>query len=138
ADTLSVDVFVSGLAGEIVSGWDLLLLFDSTILQATDVFFDLANFDDDPFLDALYDVSISGGVVKSLMLSVLTDAELALKQTEPVGLFSVSFLALTDGVSLLNFGTEPAFALHGVGRDGLSLDLVARGARVGVGPGQCG
>ena len=44
ADTLSVDVFVSGLAGEIVSGWDLNLLFDSSILQATDVFFDLANF----------------------------------------------------------------------------------------------
>jgi hypothetical protein len=138
ADTLSVDVFVSGLAGEIVSGWDLLLLFDSTILQATDVFFDLANFDDDPFLDALYDVSISGGEVKSLMLSVLTDAELALKQTEPVRLFSVSFLALTDGVSLLNFGTDPDFALNVVGRDGLSLDLVARGACVGVGQGQCG
>lgn len=137
ADTLSVDVFVSGLAGEIVSGWDLLLLFDSTILQATDVFFDLANFDDDPFLDAFYDATISGGEVNSFMVSALSDAELALKQAEPVRLFSVSFLALTDGVSLLTFGTDPDFELNVTGREGLSLPLVVRGACVGVGQGQC-
>ena len=137
ADTLSVDVFVSGLAGEIVSGWDLNLMFDSSILQATDVFFDLANFTEDPILDAIYDATIAGGEIGSFLVSFLTDAELALKQTEPVRLFSVSFLALTDGVSLVNFGTDPDFALNVVGRDGGSLDLVARGACIGVGQGQC-
>ncbi|MBU1310723.1 MAG: hypothetical protein KKE30_14475 [Gammaproteobacteria bacterium] len=137
ADTLSVDIFVSGLAGEVVSGWDLLLLFDGSILQATDVFFDLANFADDPIADALYDATISVGEVSTFMVSFLSDAELALRQTEPVRLFSVSFLALTDGVSLLNFGTDPDFELNVTGRDGLSLDLSARGACVGVGQGQC-
>lgn len=137
ADTLSVDVFVSGLAGEIVSGWDLNLLFDNSILQATDVFFDLANFTEDPILDAIYDATISGGEIGSFLVSFLTDVELALKQTEPVRLFSVSFLALTDGVSLVNFGTDPDFALNVVGRDGVSLELVARGACIGVGQGQC-
>ncbi|WP_215395971.1 hypothetical protein [Rheinheimera oceanensis] len=137
SDTLSVDVFVSGLAGEIVSGWDLLLLFDDSILQATDVFFDLANFTDDPLLDALYDFNITGGAVSSFMVSFLTDAELALKQTEPVRLFSVSFLALTDGVSLINFGSDTNFELNVVGADGISLDLMARGACIGVGQGQC-
>lgn len=137
ADTLSVDIYVSGLAGEVVSGWDLLLLFDGSILQATDVFFDLANFADDPIADALYDATVSVGDVSTFMVSFLSDAELALRQTEPVRLFSVSFLALTDGVSLLNFGTDPDFELNVTGRDGLSLDLSARGACVGVGQGQC-
>lgn len=137
SDILSVDVFVSGLAGEIVSGWDLLLLFDDSILQATDVFFDLANFTDDPLLDALYDFNITGGAVSSFMVSFLTDAELALKQTEPVRLFSVSFLALTDGVSLINFGSDTNFELNVVGADGISLDLMARGACIGVGQWQC-
>lgn len=137
ADTVSIDVFVSGLAGEIVSGWDLNLLFDDSILQATDVFFDLANFTDDPLFDAFYDFSFAGGEINSFLVSFLTDADLALKQTEPVRLFSVSFLALTDGVSLISFGTDPDFALNVVGRDGLSLDLSARGACIGVGQGQC-
>lgn len=137
ADTLSVDIFVSGLAGEVVSGWDLLLLFDDSILQATDVFFDLANFADDPLFDAFYDATISGGEISSFMVSFLDDAELALRQAEPVRLLSVSFLALTDGVSLLNFGTDPDFELNVVGRDGQSLDLSARGACIGVGQGQC-
>lgn len=137
ADTLSVDIFVSGLAGEVVSGWSLLFLFDDNILQATSVLFDLANFTDDPVLDALYDVTLSGGELSSFLVSYLTDAELALRQSEPVRLFSVSFLALTDGVSLLSFGTDPDFELNVTGRDGLSLELSARGACVGVGQGQC-
>ena len=135
ADTVSIDVFVSGLAGEIVSGWDLSLLFDDSILQATDVFFDLANFTDDPILDAIYDATITGGEIGSFLVSFLTDLDLTLKQTEPVRLFSVSFLALTDGVSLISFGTDPDFALNVAGRDGLSLDLSARGACIGVGQG---
>lgn len=137
ADTLSVDIYVSGLAGEVVSGWELVLLFDGSILQATDVFFDLANFADDPLLDAFYDATVSVGEVSTFMVSFLSDAELALRQTEPVRLFSVNFLALTDGVSLLNFGSDPDFELNVVGRDGLSLDLSARGACIGVGQGQC-
>lgn len=137
ADTLSVDIFVSGLAGEVVSGWNLLFLFDDTILQATSVLFDLANFTDDPVSDALYDVTLSGGELSSFLVSYLTDAELAPLQAEPVRLFSVSFLALTDGISLLSFGTDPDFELNVTGRDGLSLDLSARGACVGVGQGQC-
>ena len=137
ADTLSVDIFVSGLAGEVVSGWDLLLLFDDTILQATDVFFDLANFADDPLIEAFYDATISGGEINTDMVSFLSDAELALRQAEPVRLFTVSFLALTDGVSLLNFGTDPDFELNVLGREGESLELSARGACIGVGQGQC-
>lgn len=138
ADTLSIDVYVSGLAGEIVSGWNLLLLFDDSILQATDVFFDLANFTDDPLFDAFYDVSFAGGEISSFLVSYLLDADLALKQTEPVRLFSVSFLALTDGVSQISFGTDTDFELNVTGLNGLSLDLSARGACVGVGQGECG
>lgn len=137
SDTFAVDVFVTGLNGEFVSGWDLLILFDDNILEATDIFFELANFTDDPLLDAIYDFSISNGSISSFMTSFLTDEELALRQTEPVHLFSISFLALTDGVSLINFGSNPFFELNVLGADGNSLDLAARGACVGVGQGQC-
>lgn len=138
SDSVSVDVFVTGLAGEIVSGWDLNLLFDDSILQLSDVFFDLANFADDPVLDALYDSSAVGGNISSFLVSFLTDADLLLRQAEPVRLMSISFLALTDGVSLINFGTDPDYELNVTGLDGLSLDLAARGACIGVGQGQCG
>lgn len=137
ADTVSVDVFVSGLAGEIVAGWDLLLLFDNSILQATDVIFDLANFTEDPDFDAFYDFSFVGGEISSFLTSYLLDAELALLQTEPVRLFTVNFLALTDGVSQISFGADPDFERNVVGRDGISLPLDARGACIGVGQGQC-
>lgn len=136
-DTVSVDVFVSGLAGEVVSGWELLLLFDDSVLQATDVFFDLANFTDDPLFDALYDFNIVGGGVSSFLVSFLDDVDLALKQTEPVRLFTVNFLALTDGFSLINFGSDPDFERNVVGRAGISLPLDVRGACIGVGQGQC-
>ena len=137
ADTLSVDVFVSGLAGEIVSGWDLNLLFDSSILQATDVFFDLANFTEDPILDAIYDATIAGGEIGSFLVSFLLDDELAALQLEPVKLFSVNFTALTDGVSWLSFDDDPLFGLNVTGRRGESLVLDARGACVAVGQGEC-
>ncbi len=136
-DTVWVDILVSDLAGNIVSGWDLNLFYNSAILQATDVFFDLANFSEDPDWDALYDFELNDGDVGSFLVSFLFDDELALLQTEPVRLFSVSFLALTDGVSLLNFGLDPLFQLNVVGRNGASLPLVARGACIGVGQGQC-
>lgn len=136
-DPVSVDVFVSGLAGEIVSGWDINVLYNSTILQATDVIFDIANFADDPLLDAFYDFTLLAGEVDSFMVSFLSDADLALRQTEPLRLFSISFTALTDGVSLLNFGTDPNFELNVVGRNAESLPLQARGACISVGQGQC-
>lgn len=137
AETVSIDIFVSGLAGEIVSGWDINLLFDDSILAATDVIFDLANFTDDPIEDAIYDFSVVGGDISTFLLSFLSDTDLALKQSDPVRLMTISFLALTDGVSLVNFGTDPNFALNVVGRDSASLDLEARGACIGVGQGQC-
>ncbi|GAB58167.1 hypothetical protein [Rheinheimera nanhaiensis] len=138
SDSVAVDVFVTGLAGEVVSGWDLNLLFDDSILQFSDVFFDLANFADDPMLDVLYDSSAVGGNINSFLVSFLSDADLLLKQTEPVRLMSISFLALTDGISLINFGTDPDYELNVTGLDGLSLQLAARGACIGVGQGQCG
>lgn len=138
SDSVSVDVFVTGLAGEVVSGWDLNLLFDDSILQFSDVFFDLANFADDPVQDALYDSSTVGGNISSFLVSFLSDADLLLRQTEPVRLMSISFLALTDGVSLINFGTDPDYELNVTGLDALSLQLAARGACIGVGQGQCG
>jgi hypothetical protein len=136
-DTVSVDIFISGLAGEIVSGWDLNVLFNDTILQATDLVFDLANFMDDPDFDAIYDFSFAPGDVDSFMVSFLSDADLALRQAEPLRLFTISFLALTDGVSLLNFGSDPDFELNVVGRNGQSLNLQPRGACISVGQGQC-
>lgn len=136
AETVTIDVFVSGLAGEIVSGWDLTLLFDDSILEVIDVFFDLANFTDDPE-DVFYGYDVIGGNLESDLVSLLSDAEIELLQTEPVRLFSVNFLALTDGVSLLNFGTDPDFSRNVLGRGGISLPLDVRGACIGVGQGQC-
>lgn len=136
-DTLSIDVWIDGLAGDIVSGWDLDLLYDSTILQADDLVFELANFTYDPLFDALYDYSISATSINSFLVSFLLDDELAALQLEPVKLFSVNFTALTDGVSWLSFDDDPLFGLNVTGRRGESLVLDARGACVAVGQGEC-
>ncbi|MCC5450878.1 PEP-CTERM sorting domain-containing protein [Rheinheimera sp. UJ51] len=136
-DTLSIDVWANLFAPNIVSGWDINLLFDSNILRADELIFELANFTFDPS-EAFYDFNFEPFSIKSLMVSFLTDDELAAFQVGPLKLFSVNFTALTDGVTLLSFDVaDPLLGFNVVGRVGESLQLTAGEACVSVGQGAC-
>ncbi|MEN3158487.1 hypothetical protein ABC502_08915 [Alkalimonas sp. NCh-2] len=138
-ELVSIDVLVDGLSdsNEIVSGWDIQLLFSGLILQANNLEFALPYYTFDPDWDALYDSELQANSVNSFMTSFLLDDELFDLQTEPLILFTLTFEALTDGFSWVTFGADPNFERNVVGRDGLSLDLSVQGACISVGQGNC-
>jgi len=126
-ESFDVDVVVSGLdaAGEIVSAFDLDVLYDASVLSATDVQFtgNLGIVD----FDTITEVNFFSGVVDFLEINIfLTDAELAILQPgDSVTLATLSFSALTDGVSSLMFGPDPNTGNNVVGSLFSSLQLSA-------------
>jgi hypothetical protein len=97
-DTVSVDVRVTGLAGGIVSAYDLDVTYDAVLLNAAGVLFG-------PNLGDATGDSISGfallpGLVDLFEVSLLSDADLAALQAAlggTVPLATLSFTALADG-----------------------------------------
>jgi len=113
-DALDVDVMISGLSGEIVSAYDLDIVFDASVLQAIGVDFgtwlgDALSFEvlESAFLDN------SGGVADIAAVSLLSDSDLFALQAPAAGsmtLATLHFTALQDANTSLNF-------LWGVGND---------------------
>ncbi len=107
-NSVTVDVVISGLvaANEIVSAFDLDVTYDSTILTATNVIFgsSLGIFD---FFEVFESFELStSGVVDFAALSALDDTDLSV-QGDSVTLATLSFDALSDGMSSLNFVLDP-------------------------------
>ncbi len=109
-DSFDVNVLVSDLpADEIVSTFDLTVAFNSSVLSATGVNF--GGFLDDAVFPSIqnFDISIAGEV-NFFEISFLLDDELVLLQPDDSFLLAtLSFDALTVGISPLNFleGTVP-------------------------------
>lgn len=107
-DSLLVDIVISELAGEIVSAYDLDVLYDPGILTATDVIFTplLGAFDPDPFLTEVFndfDLSVPG-TVDFAQLSFLLDSDLLSLQAGAAGTFTLAtivFDAAASGSSTL-------------------------------------
>jgi len=103
-DPVLVDVVVSDLAGEIVSAYDLDIIYDETMLTPTFVSFSnklgsVAAFE--TFVDADF---ATPGVLDVASLSLLSDAELLARQGgDSVTLFTIGFSAIADGTSELSF-----------------------------------
>jgi hypothetical protein len=103
-ETLAVDLIVSDLGGEVVSAYDLDILYDPAILTPTVVAFrtglgDLLAF------EALADADIPApGVLDLASVSLLGDAELlALQGGDAVTLSTIQFQALSDAETTLDF-----------------------------------
>jgi hypothetical protein len=130
-DTFDVGIRVSGLEDgqdEIVSGFDLDVFFDSSILLIT-AFTSGAELG--PFPLELIDLNPKG-LADLLVLSILKDDELAAAQGDSVLLGRLSFTAIGVGKSLLDFGTDPVFGQNVVGRGGASLPVTTRTGLVTV------
>lgn len=130
-DSFSVGIVISDLSGEIVSAYDLDLIYDDSIILATGVtfgpllgeesFFEVFNF---------ADVSLSG-VVDLSQLSLLLDADLfALQGGDSFILATLDFDTVAEGISALDF--DFSFPNEVAGSDGQVLDVASNSGSVTV------
>jgi len=122
--SLSFDVVVFELDGEIVSSYDLDLIFDVGVLQADEVLFTSALGDPD-FGEVLVDFDLgTPGLVDLSALSLLDDADLlALQAGDTVTLAILYFTVVGPGTSSIDFVFD---ALNVVtGANAAELDLTA-------------
>jgi MYXO-CTERM domain-containing protein len=135
-ESVNVDVRVSGLGTEIVSAFDLNVLFNpATIGGAQGTFIVPAEFGDPDYYQS---GTLGAGNNENLGWSNLLDDDLADIQTDDSFVFaSFSWTAIADGFSFLTFGLDPDFERNVVGRDFQSLNASFVGACVSVGTGNC-
>jgi hypothetical protein len=129
-DPISVDIVVSDLGGEIVSAYDLDILFDPSVLSANFVAFsDALGSPGESFLDANLSAS---GVLDVAGVSLLSDAELLSRQGgDSVVLATLGFTYL-GGSTTLSFSFD---AFNDVkGAEAAVLDLADGTGRVGEAP----
>ena len=129
-DIVISDLFASDGSREIVSAFDLDVLYDSSLLNATTVTFGSSLGDPDPFLfEALFDSVLSLGRVDLAELSSLCAEEdltdpfcsfgpflVDLQPNASFTLATLSFEAISEGTSLLRFD---ALTIPGVDVKGL-------------------
>jgi Cohesin domain len=136
---VSVDLVISGLtaAGEIVGAYDLDILFDSSVLDATGATNDGTPWNaptDDPGF--LFDISTPGQVYVSL-LSFLDDATLGGLQGDSITLATLTFNGAANGSTSVYFGSSPLFQRNVVGLDAATLDANFGSTCIAVGSGSC-
>lgn len=138
--SVSVDVVISGLtaAGEIVSAYDIDILFNASVLTATGASNDGTPWNaptDDPGF--LYDISTPGQVFISL-LSFLDDATLdGIQNSDSITLATLTFEGAANGSTNVFFGANPDFQRNVIGRDFATLDAGFGSTCIAVGTGSC-
>jgi hypothetical protein len=120
--SVSVDVIVSELAGEIVSAYDLDVTYDDSVLSATGITLTSA-LGEAFFFEAFYDSDLgTSGIVDFAGLSLLSDfALLALQGGDSVLLATITFDVIAPGPGLLGFTFDAFNDIKGAG--GLVLDV---------------
>lgn len=136
-DSVSVEMRISELEDEILSAFDINLLFDESILFSGSVtgnyVLEMGGFPDNSYFDVAFgagDTGVVGG-------SFLSDADL-LGQANDFLVLTLSFRGLADGFSNLVLGPDPDFERNFVGLNAQSLVMEIGTACISVGTGQCG
>jgi hypothetical protein len=139
-DALSVEVHISGLDAEILSGFDLNFRYNSALLQwsvvdGSTTFAQLGGaWGVDPIFE--YDSVVNGdiGVQAS---SLDDDANVAANQADSFLLFRFDFTATADGTTQFGLGPSLDFERNFLGLEALSLDVQVGSACIAVGQGNC-
>jgi hypothetical protein len=119
-DTFSVDVVVSDLGGEIVSAYDLDIVFDASVLSATGISFSgaLGGI-------AFHDHDLAPGLVDLAGVSLISDAALlALQGGDAVTLASIAFTKTGEGQAALDFVFDAVNDVKGANGEILPIDAV--------------
>lgn len=113
-DSVSFDIVVSELEGEIVSSYDLDVSFDAAVLAVTGVLFTTALGDPDLFDVLLGFDTTTPGLADLSALSLLDDADLlALQGGDSVTLATLDFTVVGPGTSSLSFLFDPPNEITG-------------------------
>jgi hypothetical protein len=132
-----VQMRISGLDEEILSAFDINLLFDASIVENSDVLFSgegaLGGI-----LDSYFFPDIQPGNTDVLGGSWLDDGGLTgLPQPDDFIVLTFTFKGIADGFSLLDLGGDVNFERNFVGLRAESLAVQIVGACISVGEGQC-
>jgi hypothetical protein len=119
-DTFSVAVLVNGLDPEIVSAFDLDVVFDPALLEATDVVFGSSLGGS---ADSASGFVLAPGRIDLFELSFLFDEPLAARQGQSVPLATLEFTARGLGVATLAFDAETQPGIDVKGLEALRLQF---------------
>ena len=127
-DSVGVDVVVSDLGTDLVAAFDLDVLYDPSVLQATSVVFGV-HLGDPGLFEAFTDFDLAtSGLVDFAEVSLLDAAQLAALQTSPFPLATLQFDVVGAGASTLAFRFDGDNLLYGPTAE--PLDVVARDGSV--------
>jgi len=134
-DSVTIDMTISGLGDEILSGFDFNAFWDSTVV-AWQVFglAVVGQLGPDPYYDWDGLFANSVGAVGS---STLSDNDLAAIQPDSFLLAQFKLKGIADGVTTFGLGADPDFERNFTGRDFLTLNVDVGSACIAVGTGSC-
>lgn len=135
-DSVTVEVSISGLGAEILSGFDINFVWNSSVLGSSSASFS-------PACDALgagavcvNDVNAPGDFGLQYF-SLLDDDALAAIQPDSFLLGVLTLTGLADGASQLALGLDVDFERNLLGRDAATLDVQFENTCIAVGSGSC-
>ena len=139
-DAVSIDVSISGLGAEILSGFDLNFRYNASILTFTLIAGTSASnqlggsFGTPPIF--VFDAIVNGDLgVQASALDL--DATIAANQADSFLLFHIELTGLSDGVTSFGLGADPDFERNFLGLNAGTLDVQVGSACVSVGQGSC-
>jgi hypothetical protein len=140
-DTATIDVTISGLAAEILSGFDLNFRWNASILNWNVVDASSAANNLGPAWGGVsplccFDSLVNGDFGMSAV-SLEDDADVAANQADSFLLFHFALIGLTDGTTSFGLGSDPDFERNFLGLNALSLDVDIGSACIAVGTGVC-
>ena len=131
-DTVSIDVSITGLGAEILSGYDLNFLFNSSVLTtSSSTAFSV--------LGASWGLNnvVSPGEIALDDVSTEDDATLMASQADDLLLFRFVMAGAADGVTSFALGANPDFERNLLGLNFESLNVNVGSACIAVGTGSC-
>jgi uncharacterized protein (TIGR03382 family) len=143
-DTVTVDVGIAGLGSEILSAFDLDLLFDGSMLgkfmsyDGGSSYAQLGGaYPCAPDCDPVYFISLATGNIGVQASAVADDDTVAANQADSFLLTRIRLSADADGVSFFGLGPDLDFQRNFVGRNFATLDVDIGSACIAVGKGSC-
>ncbi len=135
-ESTTVEMRISGLGDEILSAFDVNMLFNASAL-----FNGLVTFNVEPqfggLANAVWGTDFGAGNNDVYGYSLLDDDELAASQLDAFTVLTFGFTGVADGYSTINLGTDPDFERNFVGRRFQTLDVTVEGTCIAVGTGSC-
>lgn len=134
---IDVEMWISGLDSEILSAFDINLLFNEAIVDNIVVSHNAVVTGFGGVDDAYFDTAFGSGNTGAIDGSYLDDDTLAASQPNSFLLLTFTMKGMSDGVTTLSLGLNPDFERNFVGRRAESLDVQVGTACIAVGTGSC-